>query len=111
MDWDLAISNNNKNRKKNIKKTNPLLPKQKVLISNKFVLKNKKIKYKKLVKKCNYTIPAIICDTASSEYFIQILFDLDSLGLKKCIKYICYYRLIKDCIEEVFKTIKTKYNK
>ena len=26
---------------------NPLLPKQKLLISNKFVLKNKKIKYKK----------------------------------------------------------------
>jgi len=89
MDWDLAISNNNKNRKKNIKKTNPLLPKQKVLISNKFVLKNKKIKYKKFSKKYNYTIPAIICDTASScEYFIQILFDLDSLGLKKGIKYI-----------------------
>lgn len=42
MDWDLAISNNNKIRKKNIKKTNPLLPKQNVLISNKFVLKNKK---------------------------------------------------------------------
>ena len=31
-DWDLAISNNNQNRKKNIKKANPLLPKQKVLI-------------------------------------------------------------------------------
>ena len=41
MDLDLAISNNNKNKKKNIKKTNPLLPKQKVLISNKFVLKKK----------------------------------------------------------------------
>ena len=95
--------------KKKIKKLNPLLPKQKVLISNKFILKNKKIKYKKFSKKCNYCIPAIICDTSfSSEYFIQFIFNLDSLGLKKCIKYICDYRLIKECTEEVFNTIKSK---
>ena len=109
---DLAISNNDNYRKKNIKKINPLLPKQKVLISNKFVLKNKKIKYKKFSKKCNYTIPAIICDTvSSSEYCIQFLFDLDSLGLKKDINYICDYRLIKECSEEVFNTLKKNYNK
>ena len=70
---DLAISNNNRNKKKILKNGIPLLPKQKVLISNKFLLKNNRIKYKKFSKKCNYSISAVICDTASSsEYFIQV---------------------------------------
>ena len=41
----------------------------------------------------------------------KFIFNLDLLGLKKGNKYICDYRLIKECTEEVLNTINSKFYK
>jgi len=105
-DWKKAIQNNQLNRKTNIKKNIPLMKDQKILICKNFDLKGNKLKFKKFAKKGYYTLPAIILGSASShEYYVKFPLSFDSIKIKKNKKYICEYRLIKKCSENVYNQI------
>ena len=110
-EWMEAINNNNKLRKFNDKNASPFKEKDKVLICKVFKLNKKKITYKKLTKKGNYCLLAIIHGIASShEYFVKFVLDEENLNIKKNIKYICDYRLIKACSNEAFNIILKNLN-
>ena len=101
--------NNLKIRKNNIKNTNPLSKVQKILICKLFQLKENKLKYKNFAKKGNYSLPAVIIGTASSnEYYVKFPVSFENLKIIKNKKYICDCRLIKECNEKAYHQLLSK---
>ena len=97
----------NENRKNNIKKNNPLAKDQKILICK--IFKGNKLKYKKFAKKGNYSLPAVIIGTASSnEYYVKFPVSFEKLKIIKNKKNICDYRLIKECNEKAYHQLLSK---
>ena len=97
----------NENRKNNIKNY-PLAKDQKIWICK--IFKGNKLKYKKFAKKGNYSLPAVIIGTASSnEYYVKFPSFFENLKIIKNKKNICDYRFIKECNEKAYHQLLSKF--